>query len=198
MSSETPIKPSLGPVCLQMTYERQLETAQKPIVFAEGATDQKYLQKAAELLGQEEVLERVDIRDGGGKDNLRKIWNHFKPPLTGIVRQKVVLLFDCDYQGKASCNKERLFRRTVPLQSEPGHPIQKGMENLFGKDSLEKAQRHKQAFIDVVGAHQKTERGNTEPVPERWTVNADEKANLCDWLCENGYTRRLPTLSDSI
>ena len=23
-------------------------------------------------------------------------------------------------------------------------------------------------------------------VPEKWTVNDDEKKNLCDWICENG------------
>ena len=165
---------------------KAIETAQKPIVFVEGATDQKYLQKAAKLLGQEELLERLEIRDGGGKDNLRKIWNHFRPPLADIVHQEVVLLFDCDYQGKANCNRGSLFRRTVPLQPEPDHPVQKGIENLFAKCTLEKARQHKQVFIDVVGVHQKTERGNTETVPEKWAVNKDEKTNLCDWLCEHG------------
>ena len=165
---------------------KAIETAQKPIVFVEGATDQKYLQKAAKLLGQEEILERVDIRDGGGKDNLRKIWNHFKPPLADIVHQEMVLIFDCDYQGKTNCNRGNLFRRTIPLQPNPNHPVQKGIENLLPKSTLEKARQHNQAFIDVIGAHEKTERGKTEPVPEKWTVNTDEKTNLCDWLCENG------------
>lgn len=165
---------------------KAIETAQRPIVFVEGTTDQKYLQKAAKLLGQEEILERVDIRDGGGKDNLRKIWNQFKPPLADIVHQEVVLIFDCDYQGKTNCNRGNLFRRAIPLQPEPNHPVQKGIENLLIKPTLEKARQHNQAFIDVIGAHEKTERGNTEPVPEQWAVNKDEKTNLCDWLCENG------------
>ena len=34
--------------------------------------------------------------------------------------------------------------------------------------------------------HQKSERGTTVTVPETWSVNKDEKTNLCNWLCANG------------
>ena len=160
-----------------------IENAQRPIVFVEGTTDQRYIQKASQLLGQETMLERVEFRYGGGASNLGKIWNAFKPPLADIVPQKVVLLFDCDKQGD-STNRENLFRRNIPMQRN--NPIQKGIENLFSRATLEEARQHKLAFIDVDPGRTKTVRGEPRSVSERWTVNEDEKANLCDWLCENG------------
>ena len=42
------------------------------------------------------------------------------------------------------------------------------------------------AFINIVHEHMKMERGKMKTVPERWTVNPDEKTNLCNWLGENG------------
>ena len=160
-----------------------IESAQKPIVFVEGATDQRYLQKAAQLLGQQAVLEEVDVRDGTGAGHLKRAWNNFKSPLPDIVPQKVLLLFDCDEQ-LAPSNKGKLFRRTIPFQAD--NPIQTGIENLFSKTTLEKARRHKLAFIDVDDGRTKTVRGEARLVPEKWTVNEDEKTNLCDWLCDNG------------
>ena len=155
---------------------------EKPIVFVEGATDLKYIQKASHLLGHEELLERIEIRDGNGAPNLKKIWDTSKH--IDVVNKKTLLLFDCDNQDVVNGNRSTLFRRVVPIQDE--NPIKKGIENLFGKSTLEKARSYKAAFIDVVGEHSKTKRGETETIPEQWTINKDEKANLCNWLCENG------------
>ena len=58
-----------------------IENAQRPILFVEGTTDQRYIKKASQLLGQEAMLERVEFRYSGGAPNLGKIWNTFKPPL---------------------------------------------------------------------------------------------------------------------
>ena len=43
-----------------------IEHAQKPIVFLEGTIDVQYVRKAACLLGHDELLERIELRDGGG------------------------------------------------------------------------------------------------------------------------------------
>lgn len=160
-----------------------IERAQRPIVFVEGTTDQKYLQRASELLGKEPVLERFEIRDGGGAGKLSKIWKDSILPLTETLPQKVLLLFDCDKE-KASGNKGKLFQRTIPLQTQ--NPIKKGVENLFSKETLEKARQNEPAFIDVDPGRTKTVSGEPQPVPEQWTVNENEKTNLCNWLCENG------------
>ena len=162
---------------------KAIEEAQRPIVFVEGATDKKYLEKASELLGKEPTLERFEIRDGGGAGNLSKIWRDSIVPLTETLPQKVLLLYDCDTK-KSSDNKGKLFQRTIPLQTQ--NPIEKGVENLFRKETLDRARQHKGAFIDIVGEHSKTERGETQNIPEKWTINKNEKTNLCHWLCVNG------------
>ena len=157
-----------------------IEGARKPIVFVEGSTGQRYIQWASQLLGQEAILEGVEVRDGGGSGDMKNIWKSWLPDL---VPQKVVLLFDCEEQLGPD-DKGNLVRRTIPLQSH--NPIQKGIENLFGKETLERARQYKSAFIDVDPERTRTVRGELQLVPEEWTINADEKTNLCDWLCENG------------
>ena len=160
-----------------------IENSQKPVVYVEGTTDQQYIQKAAELLNQQELLGGVNLRDGEGDGNLGKIWKNFNSTLAEILPQKIVLLHDCDSSAGPG-GKGNLFRRVIPRQ--PSHPLEKGIENLFGKAALEKARGYKPAFIDIERKHTKEERGAVITIPEKWVVNEDEKTNLCNWLCENG------------
>ena len=160
-----------------------IERSKKPIVLLEGITDQKYLQKASSLLEKEAILQSFEVQDGGGSGNLANIWKDFRHPLIDILPQKVLLLFDCDKQ-RANENKGNLFQRTVPFRTD--NPVKKGIENLFGKPTLEIAQQYNPAFINIVGEHTRVEHGESETVAEQWTVNVDTKTNLCDWLCENG------------
>lgn len=159
-----------------------IEEAQKPIVFVEGSIDQRYIHRASQLLGKEAILQQVEIRDGGGKGNLDKIWKLRNYP-DSIVRKDVMLLYDCD-TGKSPEENGNFVRRAIPRQDD--HPIKTGIENLLSKETLEKAQQHKPAFIDVDPGRTKTVRGESKIVPEEWSVNEDEKKNLCDWLCANG------------
>ena len=159
-----------------------IEKAQKPVLFMDGKTDVKYLQKAAELLNQDSVLENLQLKDGEGYGNLNKIWKIFDSKLSGMIPQKVILLHDCDKPG---CHtKGKAFRRNIPRQE--GHPLEKGIENLFEKPTIEKAQMHKTAFIVITTEHKKFKPNEEETIPEKWEVNDDEKNNLCNWLCENG------------
>lgn len=159
-----------------------IKNAQKPIVFAEGVTDVKYLQRAAELLGHDELIGRIELKDGGGADNLDKIWKKYKE-IAEVIPQRMVLLYDCD-RPKPFENNGNLFRRNIPLQSS--HTIEKGIENLFSQSTLEKAREHKSDFITVTSEYVVTERGESKTVPEKWEVHSDEKTNLCNWICENG------------
>lgn len=156
--------------------------AQKPIVFVEGSIDQRYIHRAAQLLGKEAILQRVEIRDGGGTGNLGKIWKHRNLP-ESIVHKGVVLLYDCD-TGISREENGNFVRQAIPRQDD--HPIKKGIENLLSKETLEKAQQHKPAFIDVDPGRTKKVRGESQIVPEEWSINEDEKKNLCDWLCAKG------------
>ena len=161
-----------------------IEKSHKPIVFVEGTTDQRYIEKASTLFGKETILEAFEIRDGGGSGKLAKIWKDSVLPLTETLPYQVLLLFDCD-TARTADNKGKLLQRTIPLQVQS--PIKKGVENLFSKSTLEMARQHKPAFFRTEEEHSGTdEDGKPITIPEKWTVNDNEKANLCDWLCENG------------
>ena len=66
------------------------------------------------------------------------------------------------------------------------HPIPKGIENLFSRETVKKAANEKLAFVDIKDTHKFRIRGKDEVIPESWSVNADEKRILCDWLCDQG------------
>ena len=163
---------------------RALEGTQHPVLFMEGTTDLKYLRKAAELLGQSQTLEAIELQDGRGGE-MKHTWNVVSNLTDSALPQKVLLLHDCDYMGETQHTGRRL-RRTIPMQDS--HPISRGIENLFSKARLEKAIDHKFALIDVKGEQQGRERGIEWTTPAQSAVNKDEKNNLCGWLCENGTT----------
>ena len=49
------------------------------------------------------------------------------------------------------------------------------------------ARQHRPAFFITEEEHGGTdENGQPITIPEKWAVTDSEKANLCDWLCENG------------
>lgn len=160
-----------------------IKNAQTPLLYLEGTTDRDYLKRAAQLLGELPALDALQVRDGGGASQMQSIWKSIAKLPEELVPRKLVLLYDCDVEGGLDSNLNR-FRRKIPRQSS--HPIEKGIENLFGKSTLEKARSHKPQFIDTTAEHPSTVRGQHRTIPERWTINDDEKRNLCDWLCANG------------
>lgn len=157
--------------------------AQKPVVFVEGETDIKYLQRAADLLDRKPMLEKVEIQDGGGCGKLTNFWKYSADKFSeSMAPHKIVLLYDCE---KQHCdNKGKVLRMSIPKQEN--NPVGTGIENLFEKATLEKVCKDKPAYIDIEKKHSKIERGEERYIPEEWTINKDEKTNLCDWLCEHG------------
>ena len=162
---------------------KAIKNATKPIVFIEGKTDIEYLKKAAELIGQKELLQGVELRDGGGfpnldkiqkgKSTLDKIWKSITPQLSEIIPQEIILLYDCDKPKPNNDDKGNVFKRHIPLHKD--HPLKKGIENLFEKKTLEKARKFKPEIIDITSKHKKIERGETKDIPAKWIVNKDEK-----------------------
>ena len=49
-----------------------VEKSTVPLVFVDGTTDIEYLTCAAELLGEKDILESIELREGGGDENLKK------------------------------------------------------------------------------------------------------------------------------
>lgn len=160
-----------------------IKDSQTPIVYVDGETDVKYLQRAAERLGRSSLLDNIDLRPAGGDGNLKSIWKRAHGLPADLVPQKVILLHDCDSDVTDS-TVGNLMKCKVLHQSE--NPIQTGVENLFGWSTLKKAKAEKSAFIDVTPETIIERRGEQIVVPLCWEVNESEKMNLCDWLCENG------------
>ena len=160
----------------------QLEQSQQPILYVEGSTDCDYLRRAAELLGKTDVLNKFNLQEAGGMEQLKKIWQHLTKVPQAATRP-VILLYDPECSIKQD-NKDSVFRRSMPFFDK--HPIPKGIENLFDRKTLESVRQFYKAFIDIVPELTRLERGEEIQEPESWSVNQNEKRNLCNWLCQNG------------
>lgn len=156
-----------------------VKRAHKSVIFVDGQTDVQYHRKAAKLLGFEFLLDEADFRDGGGM--LRKIWSGLMKD--HVERKKVIVLHDPEEKVQSD-ERVNVYRRRVDRIDD--HPIQNGVENLFSMEILERASKVRPAFIDRIDSHHKLERGVQVDVPERWSINKDEKTNLCKWICEHG------------
>lgn len=161
------------------TVATEIRNSRRPIIFVDGKTDVAYFTRAIKLLGEQKTFEDIEIRDGAGQ--LKNIWKGLTRD--HAERRVIILLHDCDDKVEPG-ERENVFRWTIP-QIE-SHPIRKGTENQFSRETLEKVMKYNPAFVDIAGAHPSSVRGVPLTIPERWTVNPDEKANLCNWLCENG------------
>ena len=166
-----------------------VQQAQKPLLFVEGETDKKYLKAAMSKLSFVKLAsdtEIHDIGDGGGWRNLNKAWNGLKN-IRGI-NQPILLLYDCDVKDISADSLRKfnasLFKRKIERIN--GHPIQKGIENLFTRDTLDRARAENSAFINVEREHKGTFDGECKTIAEKWTINCKQKTNLCNWLCKNG------------
>ena len=170
-----------------------VEEADKTIVFVDGVTDVKYLTRASEVLGFQHELSQIELRAGGGEANLKNAWNALKSPaIRDLIQHMVVLVHDCD-STVGDVDGDKVVRRRIQLMDK--HPIMEGIENLFPRNTIERAQAHKAAFVDIDPARTKTVRGEDIDVPERWTINEDEKTNLCNWICDNGSVEDFETFN---
>ena len=175
-----------------------IEGATRPLLYVEGDIDCEYIRCAAQLLNRTATLGRVELRDGGGAQKLHLLCKSVRRLNKDIVSQPVVVLFDSDTK-KEPFDGDKLSIRTVPFQADT--PVKKGIENLFERQTLEDARAHKVAFIDVDDEHAKMIRGVREVAPEVWRINADEKRNLCTWICGQNiatYFARFDAIFDII
>lgn len=167
----------------QNNIEDELLKSQKPIVFVEGEYDIRYITKAASILGKNDILSKIHLKEGGGFKNLDKIWkdNNWSDPQ--LISKKIILLYDCD-TDKTNDNRNNIYKRIMSLI--PDNPIQKGIENLFPEATIIKAEAYKPDFIDIEDERKTRERGNKIIIPRTIRINKDEKGNMCNWLCETG------------
>ncbi len=153
----------------------------KVIVYVEGQHDIDLIFRAAELLKETEILNKIELRQRGGFRNLDKIWKFYNENSVEITGQIKILLYDCD-TNKSDEDFGYIYKRTIPTVE--GHIISKGIENLFNNITTQKAIKAKKEFIDF-NIKKGTKRG-IEYHEEINEVNKDEKANFCTWMSNNG------------
>ena len=162
-----------------------IRDSQRPILYVEGPTDKSYICRAADLLGQNSMLDQFQVLEGGGSGNLTNIWRGLNDLNDDVVSRKVVLLFDCEHPVMPETKRNR-FKRKNQLKYN-NHPIKTGIENLFSGSILGKAREHTGAFFSkITPAHPTLVNGCSQTVPETWEVTKAQKTSLCKWICENG------------
>ena len=145
-------------------FKKEIKDAQKSVVVLEGKTDEKYLLKAVEFLGKEDVIREVELKCGEGFHSLDSIWKRWKDDSI-----RMILLYDCDCERDDKT--DFVIRKNIPKQE--GRPIEKGVENLFSKETLDKA-------AQGVG------RNKIEDLINCNDGSIGKKVPICEWICENG------------
>jgi len=160
----------------------KIVASKMPLLICEGSTDEDYIKKAAEHLGKIDLMGGFQLSNAEGTGGLAKIFKNFDTPVSKVLPQKVILLFDCDAKNE---NKEKgnVFLRKIPRQD---NPLDSGIENLFSKKTIDKLHKAAPKFFDIVPEHNSEIRGIKTVVPEKWQINSQEKRNVCDWLLVNG------------
>ena len=153
--------------------EQRFADGTKPLVLTEGPLDTRYIKTALTLLGEEELLDALEIefvgiednkgtRFGGDKglNNFRNIYEAnpslFHPP--------ILLLYDCDTK-KLEEQVGRLWVRAIPTNDD-NIKVKKGIENLF-PESLFQDSFYREISLDDGGTNKHL-----------------DKNKLCDWICD--------------
>lgn len=150
-----------------------------PLVFVEGDYDIRYIKHICKLFQREEILNSITLSDANGYENLNKIWKNKK--VIECFDKKILLLYDCDTEVENK-DSNNIFKRIIPPQKDA--LFDRGIENLFSKETINKIEKEKPQYIDFTQSHKRI-RGE-ENKNYTYFVNKDEKGNLCNWICKNG------------
>lgn len=154
----------------------------KPILYVEGDYDIRYVNYIAEKLGKKDMLEKIEIIDGDGSPNLKKLWNIFDSNKAAkisklITNQKILFLFDCDVSEVERDIDNKIFKLSIPRNNS--NLIEIGIENLLSSFVIEEAQ--KKGYIE----YSKTTKsiGENTEILENYSLIKNQKSNLCNWFC---------------
>ena len=162
--------------------KQKIMSSHKPMVYVEGPTDVQYIRRAYELYGKPCSHFEIEIigerTEGGTKDSNNKALKNaervFRTKLN-LLKQIVILLHDPEESIKQKEYENLLYVRKIPKVEN--NPLEKGIENLFGTDLIEKVKAEKPKFFEyrVVGGEEKGHR-----------ILDNQKKGVCDWICKNG------------
>lgn len=152
----------------------QLTANEKPIVWFEGALDERYFKRAAQLLGFEDLVESFHwigtLVDNQGPFNTgNTALNHAVALLKAnpeFTNRKIVLVYDCDTKKPNETFDNVTVLGLTPI---PGRRVKKGVENLLRPACI--PQELYRARTDVSDYGEET------------TSEKLDKAALCTLLC---------------
>ncbi|NEO55274.1 MAG: AAA family ATPase [Okeania sp. SIO3B5] len=153
--------------------EKKILEGSKPLVLTEGKTDVEYIKTALELLGNQDLLEKLEIDEIGkeGKDGGDTNLNAAKKILVNNqshFTRKVLLLYDCD-TGKKREDFDSIFIRCIPKNTE-NNKAKKGIENLFPVELFEDRFYEN---IPKISDHGK-----------EYTIPKFNKIKFCEYICQ--------------
>lgn len=162
--------------------ERDIVNQTIPMMYVEGKTDEIYIKTAFALLGREDLLQKITIKqigftddEGqtkfGGSNHLNLVFKEIKckPELSN---RKILFLYDCD-TNKPPENYESLRVRCIPKNPE-NTKHQKGIENLIPVDYISEPSFDENRFYI-----QKNKGKNGEISDKDF-----QKKEFCTWVCE--------------
>ena len=164
--------------------ERRFAAGTKPLVLTEGPLDVRYIQHALELLGEDKLINSLDIEFVGIEDNDGKTrhggyqgLNHFRNMYeanSSLFHRPILLLYDCDTQKEAEQigEDERLWIRSIKQNTE-NTKVKKGIENLFGVKFFEEEFQFREEYY------------SKSPKDDGGHVENLDKPKFCEWICEN-------------
>lgn len=150
----------------------------KPVVLTEGKTDAKYIQTALRLLGEETLLNSLEIQPVGvkvgqewkygGKDGLNRV-NTFYEKDPSLLHRRLLLLYDWD-ANRPPKTGEKLWIRSI--EKNPNNVDNKeGIEDLFPESLFEERFYDEEPKKGIHG------RDKIEP--------KFKKSEFCEWICED-------------
>lgn len=154
----------------------------KPILYVEGDYDIRYINYIAEKLGKNDILEKIEIMDGGGSGNLKNLWKIFDSNKAAkisklITNQKILFLFDCDVSEDEKDIGNKIFKLSIP--SNNSNLIKIGIENLLSDDIIQEALT--KGYIEHISTIKKV--GESTETVENYELVKSQKPNLCKWFC---------------
>ncbi len=159
--------------------ERRFTDGTKPLVLTEGVSDTTYIQTALRLLGEETLLNSLEIQPVGhqsdqgwkygGKDGLNRVQTFYeKDP--SLLHRKLLLLYDWDAKKPSPKTDEKLWVRSI--EKNPDNANNKeGIEDLFPEYLFEDHFYDEEPKKGVHG------RDKIEP--------KFKKREFCEWICED-------------
>lgn len=165
--------------------ERRFADGTRPLVLTEGPLDVRYIQHALALLGEDELINFLDIEFVGIEDDDGRTrhggypgLNHFRNMYeanSSLFHRPILLLYDCDTQKEDEQvgEDERLWIRSIKQNTE-NTKMTKGIENLFPIKFFEEEFKFRKEYY------------SRTPKDDGGHVENLDKPKFCEWICENG------------